>query len=145
MSNLQASMDVYVKAHVASNIDVCQHRRMPKSTMVLTPVETVACCSPLLREPLSAERAERVAPLLKALAEPVRLRLLSLVASHPGGEACVCDLAAAFDLSQPTISHHLKVLYEIGLLDRSKRGVWVYYKVRTEALSDVAALIGGTK
>ncbi|MGI8434223.1 MAG: ArsR/SmtB family transcription factor [Nocardioidaceae bacterium] len=88
-------------------------------------------------------QAARIAPLLKALAEPVRLRLLSLVASHAGGEACVCDLAEAFDLTQPTISHHLKVLHEIGLLDRSKRGVWVYYTVRTEALADLGMLIGG--
>jgi ArsR family transcriptional regulator len=108
----------------------------------LTPVQSVACCSPLLQEPLSVAQAEQVAPVLKALAEPVRLRLLSLVASHAGGEACVCDLAGAFDLTQPTISHHLKVLHEIGLLDRSKRGVWVYYKVRTQALADLAALIG---
>jgi ArsR family transcriptional regulator, arsenate/arsenite/antimonite-responsive transcriptional repressor len=108
----------------------------------LTPVQTVACCSPLLRQPLSFAAAERIAPLLKALAEPVRLRLLSLVAAHTDGEACVCDLSDAFDLSQPTISHHLKVLHEIGLLDRSKRGVWVYYRVRTEALADVAALLG---
>ena len=80
-------------------------------------------------EPLAREEAERIAPLLKALADPVRLRLLSLVASHADGEACVCDLNDAFDLSQPTISHHLKVLHEVGLLDRSKRGVWVYYRV----------------
>jgi len=117
---------------------------MPKSLLELTPVQTVACCSPLQREPLTVEQAERVAPLLKALADPVRLRLMSLVASHVDGEACVCDLSDAFDLSQPTISHHLKVLHEIGLLDRSKRGVWVYYKARTEALADVAALIGGS-
>lgn len=96
----------------------------------------------MVREPLSIEQAERVAPLLKALAEPVRLRLLSLVASHPNGEMCVCDLAGAFDLSQPTVSHHLKVLHESGLLDRTKRGVWVYYRVRNEALADLAALIG---
>ena len=81
-------------------------------------------------EPLTAEPAERIAPLLKALADPVRLRLLSLVASHADGEACVCDLNDAFDLSQPTISHHLKVLHEAGLLDREKRGVWVYYRVK---------------
>ena len=93
-------------------------------------------------EPLSAEQAEQVSTLLKALADPVRLRLLSLVASHAGGEACVCDLAEAFDLSQPTISHHLKVLHDLGLLDRSKRGVWVYYQVRADALSDLGALIG---
>ena len=78
-----------------------------------TPVETVACCSPLQREALlDGDQAEQVAPLLKALADPVRLRLMSLVASHEDGEACVCDLNDAFDLSQPTISHHLKVLHE---------------------------------
>lgn len=115
---------------------------MSKSELVLTPVETVACCSPLVREPLSSERAERVAPLLKALADPVRLRLVSIVAASEGGEACVCDLNDAFDLSQPTISHHLKVLHDAGLLDRSKRGVWVYYAVRRDVLADLAALIG---
>src|SRR6478752_3782718 len=126
-------------SEVAPVIDICQYRRVSNSRMVtLTPVEAVACCSPLSREPLSQEAAERIAPLLKALADPVRLRLLSLVASHEGGEACVCDLNDAFDLSQPTISHHLKVLHEAGLLDRSKRGVWVYYAVRRDALTDVA-------
>lgn len=109
----------------------------------LTAVETVACCSPLTREPLTADTAERIAPLLKAIADPVRLRLLSLVASHAEGEACVCDLNDAFDLSQPTISHHLKQLHEAGLLGREKRGVWVYYRVDPEALADLAALLGG--
>jgi ArsR family transcriptional regulator len=104
--------------------------------------ETAACCSPLSSQPLSAGQAEQVAPLLKALADPVRLRLMSLVASHPGGEACVCDLNEAFDLSQPTISHHLKVLHDSGLVDREKRGVWVYYRARTEALASLGALIG---
>ena len=98
-------------------------------------------CSPVVREPLSAVQAEQVVPVLKALADPVRLRLLSLVAGHQGGEACVCDLTDAFDLSQPTISHHLKVLHAAGLLDRSKRGVWVYYRVRAAALAEVAALL----
>ena len=88
------------------------------------------------------EQAEEVAPLLKALADPVRLRLMSMVASHPGGEACMCDLTDAFDLSQPTISHHLKVLHDSGLLDRDKRGVWVYYRARTDALASLGALIG---
>lgn len=111
--------------------------------MELTPIETVACCSPLVDEPISSEHAERVSPLLKALADPVRLRLLSLVASHTDGEACVCDLNGAFDLSQPTISHHLKVLHETGLLERTKRGVWVFYRVRADALAGLAALIGG--
>ncbi len=115
---------------------------MSKLVEELTPTQTVACCSPLQSEPLSAEQAERIAPLLKALSDPVRLRLLSLVASHVDGESCVCDLQAAFDLSQPTISHHLKVLHEVGLLDRAKRGVWVYYRVRRDALAGIAALIG---
>lgn len=96
-----------------------------------------------MKQPLSADESERIAPLLKALADPVRLRLLSLVSSYAGGEACVCDLNDAFDLSQPTISHHLKVLHEMGLLDRSKRGVWVYYAIRPQALADLGALIGG--
>lgn len=126
------------------SIDVCQYSRVSNSE-VLTPVETAACCSPLMREPLSAGQAERLAPLLKALADPVRLRLVSIVAASEGGEACVCDLNDAFDLSQPTISHHLKVLHDAGLLDRSKRGVWVYYAVRREVLADLATLIGGTE
>jgi ArsR family transcriptional regulator len=100
------------------------------------------CCAPLSQVPLSQQQAEQVAPLLKALADPVRLRLMSLVASHDGGEACVCDLTGAFDLSQPTISHHLKVLHEAGLLDREKRGVWVYYRARTGALASLGMLIG---
>jgi ArsR family transcriptional regulator len=116
---------------------------MSKSLLALTPTETVAYCSPLTREPLSADAAIRISPLLKALADPVRLRLLSLVASHADGEACVCDLHDAFELSQPTISHHLKVLHEVGLLGRSKRGVWVYYRVEPAALADLASLLGG--
>ncbi len=110
--------------------------------MLTSPAETVACCSPLTSQPLSIEQARQVAPLLKALADPVRLRLLSLVASHEGGEACICDLNAAFDLSQPTISHHMKVLHEAGLVDRDKRGVWVYYRARPQALASLGALIG---
>jgi ArsR family transcriptional regulator, arsenate/arsenite/antimonite-responsive transcriptional repressor len=115
---------------------------MSKSLIVLDPVGTAACCPPLSAQPLSEEQADQIAPLLKALAEPVRLRLMSLVASREGGEACVCDLNDAFDLSQPTISHHLKVLHEAGLLEREKRGVWVYYRARTAALASLGALIG---
>src|SRR6476659_11513723 len=130
-------------SHLDSDIGTCQYRQVSKSLIELTPVQAVACCSPLTADPISAEQAERVSPLLKALADPVRLRLLSLVASHAEGEACVCDLNDAFDLSQPTISHHLKVLHEIGLLDRTKRGVWVYYAVKAAALRDLGVLLGG--
>jgi ArsR family transcriptional regulator len=83
------------------------------------------------------DQAEQITPLLKALADLVRLRLMSLVASGVGGEACICDLNAAFELSQPTISHHMKVLHEAGLVERDKRGVWVY-RVRPLALSSLA-------
>ena len=102
--------------------------------------DALACCSPLSREPMGGQEAARVAPLLKALGDPVRLRLMSMVLSHEGSEACVCDLNDAFDLSQPTISHHLKVLHETGLLDRDKRGVWVYYRAKPEAMTALLQL-----
>ena len=108
---------------------------------VLSPTETVACCSPLSREPLSRPQAEQIAPLLKALADPVRLRLLSIVASHDGGEACVCDLLECFELSQPTVSHHLKVLREAGLITGERRATWVYYRVEPDVLEALAAVL----
>jgi ArsR family transcriptional regulator len=114
---------------------------MSKSAELLSPLESVACCSPLSREPLSPTQAQQIAPLLKALADPVRLRLMSIVSSHEGGEACVGDLTECFELSQPTISHHLKVLHEAGLLERTKRATWVYYRVRPTPLTDLAALL----
>jgi ArsR family transcriptional regulator len=117
---------------------------MSKSLAVLEPSAPAVCCPPLSVQPLSQDQAEHVAPMLKALADPARLRLMSLIASHPGGEACVCDLGSAFDLSQPTISHHLKVLHAAGLLDRDKRGSWVYYRARTRALASLGTLIGAT-
>jgi ArsR family transcriptional regulator len=109
----------------------------PDLTLLQDPL---ACCTPLAREPMTADRAAQVAPLLKAIADPARLRLLSLVLSHAGREACVCDLLPYFDLSQPTISHHLKVLHETGLLDREKRGTWVFYKARPEAMAALGGL-----
>ena len=93
---------------------------------------------------MSAEQAAHVAPLLKAIAEPARLRLLSIVLSHEGQEACVCDLTPYFNLSQPTISHHLKVLHETGLLDREKRGTWVFYKARPQAMEALVTLFTAT-
>ena len=109
--------------------------------LTLTPVSTgtdAACCSSVTRTPLTAEAAERLAVLLKALAEPMRLRLLSLVAAHDGDEACVCDLTAPVGLSQSTVSHHLKVLVGAGLLAREKRGVWSYYRLVPGVLDTVA-------
>lgn len=105
-----------------------------------TAEDALACCTPLAREPMTVDQANQVVPLLKALADPVRLRLMSMVLSHENAEACACDLLPAFDLSQPTISHHLKVLHESGLLDRDKRGVWVYYQARPAAMEAMATL-----
>jgi len=126
-------------ARVATDIDICQYRRVPKSLTLLDPAGLAACCPPLSAEPLTQAQAEQVAPLLKALAEPVRL--MSLIASHPGGEACVCDLTGAFDLSQPTISHHLKVLRQAGIITSERRGTWVYYRLVPAALERMAALL----
>ena len=93
-----------------------------------------SCSSTVLRDPLTAEQALELARVFKAMGEPVRLRLVSLIASHAGGEACVCDLTDAFDVSGPTISHHLKVLREAGVIEGDRRGTWIYYRVRPDTL-----------
>ncbi|HEY7595543.1 MAG TPA: metalloregulator ArsR/SmtB family transcription factor [Actinophytocola sp.] len=111
---------------------------MPKE---LPLVATDACCAPLTRDPLTADQAVELSRLFKAMADPVRLRLLSLIASHAGGEACVCDLTDAFDLTAPTISHHLKVLRESGLITGERRGTWVYYRVHPEVLARLSAVL----
>lgn len=105
------------------------------------------CCPPLLGPALDAAEAESLAGALKVVADPARLRLLSLIANRPGGESCVCDLTEPLGLSQPTVSHHLKVLHKAGLLDRSKRGTWVYYRIvpeRLEALRSALSPIPAT-
>lgn len=101
------------------------------------------CCeaAPLVREPLTAQAATELAGVLKALSDPVRLRLLSVVASHTGGKACVCDISAGIAVSQPTVSHHLKVLRNAGLLKSERRGSWVYYHVVPEALQQLSTLL----
>lgn len=115
---------------------------MSKQTRPAAPTEP--CCTPLVREPLTEDWAGDLARMFKALGDPVRLQLLSRVASHAGGEACVCDLSVGFDLTQPTISHHLKVLREAGLLQCERRGTWVYYRVVASALAQLSAVLGST-
>jgi ArsR family transcriptional regulator, arsenate/arsenite/antimonite-responsive transcriptional repressor len=105
----------------------------------------VVCCSPLVRRPLSAAEVEQLSAVLKAVADPTRLRLLSLVAAHDGGEACVCDLTAPVGLTQPTVSHHLKVLVDAGLLTRDKRGVWAYYRLVPGALDALSAALASPR
>ncbi|MFE1992108.1 ArsR/SmtB family transcription factor [Streptomyces parvulus] len=100
-----------------------------------------ACCPGLLTVPLDEEQAVDLAKVFKALGDPVRLRLLSMIASQAGGEVCVCDLTPAFDLSQPTISHHLKLLRQAGLIDCERRGTWVYYWLLPETTDRLAAVL----
>lgn len=111
---------------------------------VIDVTPAVACCAPLVKEPLSQTDAEQLAVTLRALADPARLRLLSIVASSEGQEACVCDLIDPIGLSQPTVSHHLKVLTAAGFLTRSKRGTWAYYRLVPDALQQVSGLLVST-
>ncbi|MWA14606.1 ArsR/SmtB family transcription factor [Streptomyces sp. BA2] len=109
----------------------------------LTPVVTdggMVCCPPVVEKELSAPDAERISAMFKALGDPVRLRLFSKVASHAGGEACVCDISDV-GVSQPTVSHHLKKLRDAGLLTSERRGTWVYYKVAPQALTVLAGVL----
>jgi predicted transcriptional regulator len=99
------------------------------------------CCVALGSAALGASQAAELAAMFKALGDPVRLRLLSLIAGHPGGEACVCEISATFDVSQPTISHHLKLLRTAGLLDCERRGTWVYYWVIPSALQQLSSVL----
>jgi len=95
----------------------------------------------LVREPIDETAAVGLARMFKALADPVRLRLVSLIGAHQGGEVCVCELTEAFELTQPTISHHLKVLREAGIIDSERRGTWVYYRLEPAALELMGALL----
>jgi ArsR family transcriptional regulator, arsenate/arsenite/antimonite-responsive transcriptional repressor len=99
------------------------------------------CCAPLASEPLSTAGADELAPLFKAVADPMRLRLLSLIACHDGGESCVCDLLEAFDVTAPSVSYHLKVLREAGLISSERRGTWVYYRVNQEVMAQMSAAL----
>ena len=112
---------------------------MAKTTAVA--LEEQACCAPLLAAPLAERDAEELAGGFHALADPARLRLLSLIAAQPGGEVCACELVEPLGKSQPTVSHHLKVLYEAGLVDREKRGTWVWYRVAPERLASLRGVL----
>jgi ArsR family transcriptional regulator, arsenate/arsenite/antimonite-responsive transcriptional repressor len=112
---------------------------MSKQAGSVLPVVGQACCPPLMVSPLSAEQSAGLAPMFKAIGDPVRLRLLSMIASAP--EVCVCDLTGAFDVSGTTISHHLRVLREAGLVDCERRATWVYYWIKPEASRRLSALL----
>ncbi len=117
---------------IAPAIDACQYPPMAK----ISP-----CCSPVLAGPLTKENADELASAFKALGDPGRLQLLGFIAAQPEGEACVCFLTEPTGLSQPTVSHHLKVLHAAGLLDRDKRGAWVYYRVNCGRIEDLRSAL----
>jgi ArsR family transcriptional regulator len=105
-------------------------------------VEATTCCPSLLDAPLDSPSAVELAAAFAALADPARLRLLSLIAAQPTGEVCACDLVEPLGKSQPTVSHHLKVLYEAGLVDRERRGTWVWYRVEPARLAALRVALG---
>ncbi|MFH9554669.1 ArsR/SmtB family transcription factor [Streptomyces sp. NPDC051445] len=108
--------------------------------------QDAACCPGLSAAPLDEDQAVELAKVFKALGDPVRLRLMSMIASRgEGGEVCVCELTPAFDLSQPTISHHLKLLRQAGLIGCERRGTWVYYWVLPGVLDKLAAFLTTTQ
>jgi ArsR family transcriptional regulator len=108
------------------------------------PPQGEACCAPLLQAALDEEQADELADLLKALADPVRLRLVSIVATAPAGEVCACDLPGIVDRSQPTVSHHLSLLVRAGIMEREQRGKWAWFRLRRDRLGDLAGVLAGS-
>jgi ArsR family transcriptional regulator len=104
-------------------------------------LDEVPCCAPLAQDRIPAQAVGTLAQAFKALGDPIRLQLMSMIASAPGGEICVCDLTPAFTLSGTTISHHLKVLREAGLVDAERRASWVYYRARPALMRQLATLL----
>lgn len=127
--------------NVNTTLDVCY-----AGHMATTGHASIAdlCCPPVTGAVLDEEQAGVLAARLKALADPVRLRLVSLVACATDGEICACDLPQLLDRSQPTISHHLKQLVEAGIFTREQRGKWAWFALRSDALDDIRVALGGS-
>jgi ArsR family transcriptional regulator len=111
---------------------------MPTPLPLIEPTELAACCSPVTGGVVSDDAAETLARMFKALGDPTRVKLLSLIAAADDGEACICDMTEPVGLSQPTVSHHMKLLVEAGLATREQRGRWAYYRVVPEVLRSLA-------
>lgn len=137
----RARIDRYrSKCQPSTDVYLCDHGTVPKLLSVIQP-SAIACCAPLAETPLSAEQADELARRLKALADPARLRLVSLLLAADGQEACTCDLTEPLGLTQPTVTHHLGKLVEAGLVVGERRGRWTYYRVAPDALADMAAVL----
>jgi ArsR family transcriptional regulator len=124
--HVSISIDIDDDQYLSADIDVCQYNGVAVPRTV-PPI--AACCSPLFLAPLDQDKAERLAAALRVLADPARLRILSLIANHPRAEVCQAEFTRPLGLSQPTVSHHLKVLHDAGLLHREQRGSWAYYRI----------------
>ena len=136
-------MGINTRRMIADDIDGCQYRFLriwPRGDAVRR--DDRRLCPPLLQGPLDQHEADQLAKALKTIADPARLRLLSLIQAQPDGEACVCHLTEPLGLSQPTVSHHLKVLRTAGLVERERRGSWAYYRVVPEALGTLRDILG---
>ena len=114
---------------------------MTSASLPVLAADLAACCSPLTGGALDEETAERLARVFHALGDRHRVRLLSLIAAAEGGEACICDLTAPLGLAQPTISHHMKLLVEAGLVTREQRGKWAYYRLAPEAAAPISDML----
>lgn len=114
-----------------------------RSTVIDTAIaEPRSCCAPLRASAIDDDDATELARAFAALSDPARLRLLSLIATAPAGEACACDLIEPIGKSQPTVSHHLKVLHDAGLIEREKRGIWMWFRVDPSKLDQLRAVLG---
>ncbi len=120
--------------YLSKNVNTCENVPVSLSTTI----EATSCCAPRVTSALAQDEAERIARVFKALGDPTRVRLLSLIAAGEGGEACICDLTDPVGLSQGTVSHHMKLLTEAGLVTREQRGKWAYFAVEFEALATAA-------
>jgi ArsR family transcriptional regulator len=128
-------MSIFKHINILQLISICvniKSMKLPKVT---------SCCTPLLSGRLTVDEATHLAAIFRVLSEPVRLQMLSLIAAQPSREVCACELAEPLGLSQPTVSHHLKLMYEAGLLKRERRGTWIYYQVLPEKLAMLRELL----
>lgn len=122
--------------YLSTDVNMCENRRV-----TATDVDSAACCGPRITATLGDDDAQQLARVFKALGDPTRVKLLSLIAAGEGGEACICDLTDPVGLAQGTVSHHMKLLAEAGLVTREQRGRWAYFAIAEGALEAAASAL----
>ena len=142
MIHIKTSMDVDMNLNTSyRHVSMYGHNGKVMTEQTLPAPAPATCCTSLTAEPISQDDAQEFARILKAIADPTRLRLVSLVSAHEDKEACVCDLIDPVGLGQPTVSHHLKILVDAGVLHREKRGIWSYYSLKADTLERIASFL----